>query len=105
MLILISASFVRGVGPLLGGAIWSMSISSATSHEFPFNYQFVFVFLAGVSILGFLWVLLIPISLDRAPVDSDGNESSDSDAGSHFSHSEFDNSTETHSPRSHFPTE
>ncbi|GAB5591317.1 hypothetical protein Unana1_06217 [Umbelopsis nana] len=53
-----SVSFVRAVGPALGGSLWSFSLTSGFG--FPFNYYFVFVFMSVLSLLNFLSTLVIP---------------------------------------------
>jgi hypothetical protein len=39
----VAAAFVRSIGPAIGGALWSWSLTSAYSFPFDFNFTFLFV--------------------------------------------------------------
>ncbi|KAG2186341.1 hypothetical protein INT43_002779 [Umbelopsis isabellina] len=59
-----SVSFVRGIGPALGGSLWSFSLTSGMG--FPFNYFFVFIFMSFISLLNFLSTWPIPAWVGEA---------------------------------------
>lgn len=59
-----SVSFVRAIGPALGGSLWSFSLTSGFG--FPFNYYFVFIFMSVISLFNFLSTLTIPIWVGEA---------------------------------------
>jgi hypothetical protein len=59
-----SVSFVRGIGPALGGSLWSFSLTSGLG--FPFNYFFVFIFMSFISLFNFLSALPIPVWVGEA---------------------------------------
>ncbi|KAG2188678.1 hypothetical protein INT44_003817 [Umbelopsis vinacea] len=59
-----SVSFVRAIGPALGGSLWSFSLTSGFG--FPFNYYFVFIFMSFLSLLNYLSTLVLPTWVGEA---------------------------------------
>jgi hypothetical protein len=59
-----SVSFVRAIGPALGGSLWSFSLTSGFG--FPFNYYFVFIFMSFLSLLNYLSTLPLPTWVGEA---------------------------------------
>jgi hypothetical protein len=71
-----SASLVRGIGPALGGWLWQVSLKSGFG--FPFDYHFVFVMLAVLSVLSWLQSFTIPSSVDRMSLSGGGGDEDES---------------------------
>ncbi|RUS16332.1 major facilitator superfamily domain-containing protein [Endogone sp. FLAS-F59071] len=59
-----SASFVRAVGPALGGTLWSWSLTNNAS--FPFNNWFIFFVMSGLTLIGYVQSLPLPESVGEA---------------------------------------
>ncbi|KAI9240589.1 MAG: hypothetical protein BYD32DRAFT_407906 [Podila humilis] len=59
-----SASFMRALGPALGGILWAWSLGNKLS--LPFNYFFVFFLMGTIAILGLFHSLSIPQVLAKS---------------------------------------
>ena len=58
-----TASFFRATGPILTGTLWSLALEAQL--PFPFNHYFVFLVAASFCVIGFMFSLFLPKTINE----------------------------------------